>query len=162
VTSASWRWTWSGTAPAQTRRAASSAHAAASSCGAAIASGGGKISPATTLGSRPPHLVREGLGPGRRETAGQGGGVRRGRRVTEGQGGLELGNRVGFGRWVWSTSQGEGESPRPFRSGRSATPTVQHARSTLTIDSFFSFLFSKTNRITWNSFITFAFQFYLV
>lgn len=160
MTSASWRWTWSGTAPAQTRRAASSAHAAASSCGAAIAGGGGKISPATTLGGRSTRLAREGLGPGRRETAGQGGGeegeLRRGKEV------WSWGIGSGFGRWAWSTSQGEGESPRPFRSGRSATPTVQHARSTLTIDSFFFFSFVKTNRITWNYFITFAFQIYLI
>ena len=75
MTSASWRWTWSGTAPAQTRRAASSDHAAASSCGAAIAAAGGQISPATTLGGRSPCLVREGWGLGAgaaRETAGGG------------------------------------------------------------------------------------------
>jgi hypothetical protein len=100
VTSASWRWTWSGTAPAQTRRVASSAHAAASSCGAAIAGGGGKISPATTLGGRSTRLAREGLGPGRRETAGQGGGE---------EGELRRGKEV----WSWGIGSGRGSVAGP-------------------------------------------------
>jgi hypothetical protein len=130
VTSASWRWTWSGTAPPQTRRAASSDHAAASSCAAAIAAAGGQIS----LGGPVPRARR----PNPLRLAGVAWRAREG----DGGGGEEASParaRRGLS-WSWGSFGGEGRGGGVlFRNG-----TRHHANDSVSNEILPKFLRFKS------------------